>query len=144
MASAWGLSWGRSWGNSWGLLVVQQRQEGGIGHGKKRKKRPIYIEQDGKIFLFNDPYHAAQWMILKKKEENPKAKKHKIEKLRAKVKEPKVIDLPKTESLAVKYNKIPEFKQLVIDIDYHALYIMMEKLIEMQEEEDLVVILLSI
>lgn len=58
MASAWGSAWGKSWGNSWGSIgvaVVGGRVPGG-------KRRKVFVEWRGRIYLFDNAAQAATWL----------------------------------------------------------------------------------
>jgi len=123
---------------------------GGKGSGKKRKKR-VYVERDGKIYIFANEYQAAAF-IQSEEQDKPKDKKA-AKKAPELVTQPlEKIDVGSVKELADKYSKQQYFTDLLNKNDYdqlvyqYRLLLTLEtqaRLIESQDEEEIAILLMA-
>lgn len=114
---------------------VVAQSGGGIGHGGfKRKKR--FIEEDGKILVFETADDAARYVAAK--EAIKPAQKVKKAKVVPIIKPVEIVPWERVETLA---NAYPEFNyaakvyQASLDEDYARLVAIYHKLLEIEDEE---------
>jgi len=123
---------------------------GGKGSGKKRKKR-IYVERQGKIYIFADEYQASAF-VEAQAEAKPK-KKSVAKKAQELISQPlEKIDVGNVQELAEKYSKKQYFTDLLKQSDYdelvyqYRLLLTLEsraRIAEAQEEEDIAILLMA-
>lgn len=116
------------------LFDVQAVVSLGAGSGKGPRRKRRFIEEDGKILVFETAEDAQKYLDLK----YPKQKKPKKTKL---PKPTKVIEISKVEELAKAYEEyqfIPKVYQAELDEDYARLVAIWHKLIEIEDEEILI------
>lgn len=140
--------------NAWQILTQIAKkvlpEGGGKGSGKKRKKR-IYVERKGKIYIFADEYQASAF--LQSQEEQQPKKKRVARKVQELITQPlEKIDIESVEQLAAKYSQKQKITELLQQNDYDAfvaqyrLLLSLEtkaKLIEAQEEEEITILLMA-
>ena len=140
--------------NAWQILTQIAKkvlpEGGGKGSSKKRKKR-IYVERKGKIYIFADEYQASAF-IQAQEEQQPK-KKRVARKVQELISQPlEKIDIESVEQLAAKYSQKQKITELLNQNDYDAfvaqyrLLLSLEtkaKLTAAQEEEEITILLMA-
>lgn len=124
--------------------VISQppKKHGGIGHNKKRKKdRPIWIEEDGKILVFRSPSDVVNYLNSKK----PKTGAGAARKSK-KPHEPLIIDLPQIRQFGPRLRL--EFENLVIPpkANDNTIDIIIElalRVAELEDDDDVSILLLA-
>lgn len=145
MASAWGLSFGVAWGNSWGSMgVIITQETNQSGGGFSRKKR-VYIEKDGQIFVFKSAADAALWLDAQKPQEGTKKPNSKKKKRTPKPVQVIRIDALKTAIKRIQTDyTIQDLERFKDEEMWGILLSLQAKLEQWQEDEDLIILLMAL
>ena len=130
----------------WATGFWGDKQEAAAGGGKlsaSKRNRLTYVEQDGKIYLFEKPSHAADWIAqqnaISAAKQLPATQTAKKRKVKGPV---EVIRIAEVRQLARRYD-YPSVPRLIEEKDLSALVAIYHKLIELQDEEDVEMLLMA-
>lgn len=127
--------------------LEEAAQGGGVGSGSGRKRKPVYIERDGKLLLFRNAYDAAQFVAQEKAAAEPqKAQRKATSKpvARRDTFEPyETIDVPQIRALAALYHSTENIDRLISLEDFATLLRIQVALRNRDDEEIALAILLA-
>jgi hypothetical protein len=121
--------------------------------GKRKRKSRIYVERDGKIYVFANEYQASAF-VEAQKQDQPKKKKSIRQAAKELISEPlEKIDVGNVKELAAKYSKKQQLTDLLTQNDYDEFVYqyrllltldMQAKMAASQEEEEIAILLMAI
>ena len=112
----------------------------GGGFSRDRRKKRIYVEKDGNIYLFSNASDAASWLAAQKREEvKPKGKKRRIPR-------PQVIEIEALKDnifrIQTEY-KLPDLYMAVKEERFDILLMLQARLEQMREDDEIIVLLMA-
>jgi hypothetical protein len=131
-----------------------KEEGGGKGSGKRRKKpKRVYVERDGKIYVFADEGQAQAW-VQAVEQQQVEPKKAKARKEAKELISPPIdkIEIGSAKELAEKYGKQPLITELIRSKEYDELVYQYKMLFaletaarfaELQEEEEITILLMA-
>ncbi len=121
--------------------------------GKRKRKSRIYVERDGKIYVFANEYQASAF-VEAQEQDQPKKKKSIRQAAKELISEPlEKIDVGNVKELAAKYSKKQQLTDLLTQNDYdefvyqYRLLLTLDtqaKMAASQEEEEIAILLMAI
>jgi len=121
--------------------------------GKRKRKSRIYVERDGKIYVFANEYQASAF-VEAQEQAKPKKKKSIRQAAKELISEPlEKIDVGNVKELAAKYSKKQQLTDLLTQNDYDEFVYqyrllltldMQARMAASQEEEEIAILLMAI
>ena len=129
--------------------VAPVAEGGGSGSGKRRRKRKVYIERDGRVYVFANEYDAQAWSQANK----PQKKKKRAKVVELKSNPVDVIDIEKVKQLAEEYGKTTELMPMIDMRQFDDMFYLYQNMLNLriqsqkrmadEEDEDILILLLA-
>lgn len=120
------------------VISITSRVSGGIGHNRKKKDKPIWIEREGKILVFRNPTDASNYLAQQKPEQKA-IKKQKPVTVEL------VIDLPEIKTyesrLKVEFDDLVKVPTQANDANIALLIELARKVQEWLDDEETILLL---